>query len=145
MLKNLAGLLAGTLFGLGLAVSQMIYPAKIIAFLDFSGDWDPSLAVVLFAAVAVNFIGFRITLKQPHPVFAATFHIPTRRDIDRSLVLGAGIFGIGWGLAGYCPGPAISALVIGRPEPYIFLAALLFGSMAYRTFDRKFNNDPPKA
>ena len=104
MSKNLTSLLTGCIFGLGLAISQMINPEKVIAFLDIFGDWDPSLALVLFAAVVVSFLGFRLTIKQPQPVFGEAFHIPTRRDFNRPLILGAAIFGVGWGLAGYCPG-----------------------------------------
>ncbi len=136
MSKNLTSLLTGAIFGLGLAISQMINPEKVIAFLDIFGDWDPSLALVLFAAVVVSFLGIRLTIKQPQPVFGEAFHIPTRRDIDRPLVFGAAIFGVGWGLAGYCPGPAIGALTIGHWEPYVFLAAMFSGSLAYKTFDR---------
>jgi len=139
MSKNLTSLLAGALFGLGLAISQMINPEKVIAFLDIFGDWDPSLALVLFAAVVVSFLGFRLTMKQPQPVFGEAFHIPTRRDFDRPLILGAAIFGVGWGLAGYCPGRAIGALTIGHWEPYVFLAAMLSGSLAYRMFNRTLN------
>ncbi len=114
----------------------MTNPEKVIAFLDIFGDWDPSLALVLLSAVVVSFVGFRLTIRQPHPVLGGIFHLPTRRDIDRPLILGAAIFGVGWGLSGYCPGPAIAALPVGHWEPYVFLAAMLSGSLAYRTLDR---------
>ena len=129
--RNFAGLLAGLLMGAGLAVAQMINPEKVIAFLDVAGDWDPSLAVVLASALAVSFVGYRLTIGRQGPVLADTFQIPTRRDIDMKLVGGAAIFGIGWGMGGYCPGPAISALSMGLWEPVIFVAAMLAGSALY--------------
>ena len=136
MAKNLISLLAGLLFGLGLAVSQMINPQKVISFLDIFGDWDPSLALVLSAAVVVSFVGFRLAMKRPRPVLGEVFRLPVHGDLDRRLILGTAIFGIGWGLAGYCPGPAIGALTIGQWEPYVFVAAMLCGSLAYQAFDR---------
>jgi uncharacterized membrane protein YedE/YeeE len=135
--RNIAGLLAGLLMGAGLAVAQMINPQKVIAFLDLAGDWDPSLAVVLASALAVSFVGYRMTVGQRGPVFADTFQIPTRRDIDMKLVAGAALFGIGWGMGGYCPGPAISALSMGLWEPVIFVAAMLAGFAVYDFVARK--------
>ena len=126
--RSFAGLLAGLLMGAGLAIAQMINPEKVIAFLDFAGNWDPSLAVVLCSALAVSFIGYRLTVQRKRPLLASAYQIPTRRDIDIPLIAGAAIFGIGWGLGGYCPGPAISALSLGLWEPLIFVAAMLAGS-----------------
>jgi uncharacterized protein len=137
MKTKLAALLAGTLFGLGLAISQMINPQKVLAFLDIFGNWDPSLAFVLGGAVAVSFVGFRIAGQRQAPFLATRFHAPTRTDLDRRLLLGAGIFGIGWGLAGYCPGPAISALALGTFEPVIFLAAMAAGSVAVHLLESR--------
>jgi hypothetical protein len=130
--RNLAGLAAGTLFGFGLAVSQMINPNKVLDFLDLFGDWDPSLAFVMGCAVAVTAIGFPIVLRWERPLFSGGFSLPTSAEIDRPLLLGATIFGIGWGLAGYCPGPVLSALVLGIWEPAVFILALLLGSNVYR-------------
>ena len=127
MTKNLTSLFAGILFGLGLAISQMVNPQKVIAFLDVAGNWDPSLILVMFAAVVVSFIGFRLVTKQSSPLVETRFRIPDRTDIDSKLILGAALFGIGWGLAGYCPGPAISALVSGSYEPLLFVAAMITG------------------
>ena len=124
---SLASLLAGLLMGAGLAVSQMINPEKVIAFLDIAGNWDPSLAVVLFTALAVSLIGYRIRAGKAKPVWAESFQIPTRRDIDLPLVAGAAVFGIGWGLGGYCPGPAIGAVTLGTWEAIVFLPAMLVG------------------
>jgi len=133
----LASLLAGLLMGSGLAIAQMINPEKVIAFLDFAGNWDPSLAVVLCAALAVSFIGYRLTIGRDQPLLANAFHIPDRRDIDMPLVAGAAIFGIGWGLGGYCPGPAIGALSLGLWEPLMFVAAMLVGSFLYGLLTRQ--------
>ena len=133
----LASLLAGLLMGSGLAIAQMINPEKVIAFLDFAGNWDPSLAVVLCAALAVSFIGYRLTIGRDQPLLANAFHIPDRRDIDMPLVAGAAIFGIGWGLCGHCPGPAIGALSLGLWEPLIFVAAMLVGSFLYGLLTRQ--------
>lgn len=130
-MKSASGFIAGLLFGLGLAISQMVNPEKVIAFLDITGDWDPSLALVMAAAVAVNFVGFRLTTRRQQPVFGDVFHLPTRSDLDGRLIIGATIFGVGWGLGGYCPGPALAALSIGSWEPVVFLAAMLAGSLVY--------------
>lgn len=128
----LAALASGLLFGAGLTVSQMVNPAKVLGFLDIAGAWDPSLAFVLGGAVAVWGAAFAVTKRMRAPVFAASFAIPKRRDIDARLVGGAALFGVGWGLVGYCPGPAVSSLALGRWEPAVFLAAMLAGMFAYR-------------
>lgn len=136
MHRNIMALVAGGLFGLGLSVSQMINPAKVIGFLDVSGGWDPSLALVLIAAVAVSSVGYRLALRRTQPFSADVFHLPTRKNVDLRLTTGALIFGIGWGLAGYCPGPAIVAAAIGHAEPYLFIAAMIAGSLIQAQADR---------
>lgn len=130
-LQLLFSLIAGTLFGLGLAVSQMVNPAKVIGFLDIAGAWDPTLAFVMGGALAVAVPAFRLTLKRPHPFFATRFSLPTRRDLEPRLVGGAALFGVGWGLAGFCPGPAITALVTGLAPVFVFVAAMLLGAFAH--------------
>ena len=125
---SLVSLLAGLLMGAGLAVSRMIDPEKVITFLDVAGNWDPTLAVVLFCALVVSFAGYRLQAGRAKPLLAETFQIPTRKDIDLPLVAGAAIFGIGWGLGGYCPGPAISAITLGTWEVIVFIPAMLAGS-----------------
>lgn len=127
MIRNLAALGAGAIFGLGLAISEMVNPLKVKAFLDVAGDWDPSLTLVMGGAVIVSFIAFRLTLRRPKPILATRFELPTRRNIDPRLVGGAAIFGVGWGLVGLCPGPALSALVYGDVKSAIFVAAMLIG------------------
>ncbi|NWO11427.1 YeeE/YedE family protein [Chromohalobacter salexigens] len=109
-MKALAGYLAGLLFGLGLAISGMTDPARVIDFLDVAGDWDPTLMFVLGGAVVTTFIGYRLVWRHQTPLFEARFQLPTRRDLDTRLLGGAALFGIGWGLSGYCPGPAVASL-----------------------------------
>lgn len=132
MTSMLSSLLAGAIFGAGLAISQMMNPAKVIAFLDFAGDWDPTLAFVMAGAVLAAAPGFALAKKRKAPVLSSRFQIPTRRDIDIPLVLGAAIFGVGWGLVGFCPGPAIAALGTGMWEVVVFVTAMLGGMLLHR-------------
>lgn len=132
MRRTLAAFLAGSLFGVGLTVSRMIDPAKVLGFLDLAGDWDPSLALVMAGALAVMAIAYRIRAGRSAPFFADVFQIPTRRDIDARLAIGALIFGTGWGLVGFCPGPAISGIALGRYEVMVFVLAMLAGMAAQR-------------
>jgi uncharacterized membrane protein YedE/YeeE len=121
----------GLLFGIGLSISGMVNPAKVIHFVNFTGEWDPSLALVMVGALIVYGIGFRLTQRSAKPLFAAAFQVPTRNDIDSSLVAGAVLFGVGWGLAGICPGPSITALAFGISEFYVFFAAMAVGSLVF--------------
>ena len=132
MARTLAGLVGGLLFGAGLSISGMINPAKVIGFLDLAGAWDPSLAFVMLGAVAVTAVGYRTVLCRDQPLLESTFTLPTRRDIDLPLLLGAGLFGIGWGLGGYCPGPALAGLGFGNLQTLVFVAAMLVGMIAAR-------------
>lgn len=132
MTSLLVSVLAGVLFGAGLALSQMTDPARVLGFLDITGVWDPTLVFVLAGAVITTVVSFRVVLRRRRPVYAARFQLPGRRDIDGPLVLGAGIFGIGWGVAGFCPGPGIAALVIGSAVPVWFVAGLVLGMIGYR-------------
>lgn len=136
-MNALASLLAGLLFGTGLIVSGMTNPAKIIGFLDLFGKWDPSLAFVMGGALLVGTIAFRFAGKRPRALLGNPMCIPTRRDIDRRLVLGNLAFGIGWGLAGYCPGPAIASLATGGSKPWIFFLAMLAGMAIFEVMQRK--------
>lgn len=135
-MQNLVALLSGLMFGLGLGLSQMIDPQRVLGFLDVAGDWDPSLIFVLGGAVGVTVVAFRLVLRRSQPLFAEGFRLPTRTDIDRPLVLGAVLFGLGWGLGGYCPGPAIAALPLGGWNPVFFLVGLASGSLAYGRWSR---------
>ena len=137
MIKQaIAALIAGIVFGIGLAVSQMIDPAKVLGFLDIAGRWDPSLAFVMAGALAVTFAGYRLTRGRAAPILAPRFELPTKRDLDRRLLGGAVLFGIGWGLAGICPGPAIALLAFGLKETLIFVAAMALGAWLQRMADR---------
>ncbi len=128
--QNLVAIASGLLFGLGLGLSQMIDRQRVLGFLDITGHWDPTLLFVLGGAVTVTVIAFRFVLRLPQPVFATKFRLPTRTDVDWPLVLGAAVFGIGWGIAGYCPGPAIVAVVLKSWSPIVFLGAFVIGSLA---------------
>lgn len=131
-MKTLMGYIAGLLFGLGVAVSGMTDPARVLGFLDFFGAWDPTLLWVLGGAVITNFIGYRLVLRRKHPVFAGSFQLPGRNDLDARLIGGAALFGIGWGLSGYCPGPAIAS-VSGLSVPLAaMLAAMVLGWVVAR-------------
>jgi len=125
--KNVVAFAAGLLFALGLGIGGMTQPAKVIGFLDVAGDWDPSLAFVMGGALLVYAIVARLALSRPAPFLEAKFFVPTRRDIDRPLVVGATLFGAGWGLAGYCPGPALVSLASGRAPVLVFVVAMLLG------------------
>lgn len=121
----LIALLCGLLFGSGLTISQMINPNKVLGFLDFTGNWDPSLAFVMIGALAVTWIGYRFVLRQSHPVFEKKFFVSENKMIDMRLLAGAAIFGIGWGAAGYCPGPAVTALGLGIMDAFYFMVGMI--------------------
>jgi len=125
--KNLTALLCGLVFGVGLAASGMTDTAKVLGFLDITGNWVPDLAFVMGGAVLVTLLTFPLVLRRAKPLFAEQFHIPTITLIDARLLGGAAVFGIGWGIYGYCPGPALSALVYLQPNTFIFVGAMLVG------------------
>jgi uncharacterized membrane protein YedE/YeeE len=131
-MRLFAALLAGFLFGAGLAFADMTNPAKVQSFLDFLGSWDPSLALVMGVGLAVAAVGFAAARRRPAPLFAEAFEIPTRRDLDAELLGGAALFGVGWGLAGFCPGPALAALPQGVGAVYTFVLAMLAGMALHR-------------
>lgn len=126
--------ITGLLFGLGLIVSDMINPAKVISFLDLFGQWDPSLAFVMAGAVAVTTVGYRVILKQERPRFASSFTMPTRSDIDTPLLIGPALFGLGWGLVGLCPGPALVALTAAPESTWIFFISMLAGMVTLKLY-----------
>ncbi len=127
VIRAAAALVSGLLFGLGLAVSQMVNPAKVLGFLDVAGRWDPSLALVLAAAAGVALIGYRLVLSRPKPALAQAFTLPQKTKIDGRLVIGAALFGIGWGLAGLCPGPGFASLVFLQVQSLFFLGTMAIG------------------
>jgi len=128
----LVALLAGTVFGLGLAISRMIDPAKVIGFLDVAGDWDPSLAFVMGSALLVTTPAFAWARRRARPLLGERFRLPTRSDVDARLVLGAVLFGVGWGLGGFCPGPALAGLFQGAFEVHLFVLSMLAGVALHR-------------
>lgn len=140
MARIVVALIAGLLFGAGLTVSQMVNPAKVLAFLDLggipTGTWDPSLALVMAAALAVTAPAFALARQRRAPLLGNSFAIPERRDLDSRLVAGAALFGVGWGLVGYCPGPAIAGLAYGLPQTFGFVIAMLVGMLAFRLMPR---------
>ena len=125
--KTAAGYLAGLLFGLGLAISGMTDPARVLGFLDIAGAWDPTLIFVLGAAVGTTFVGYRLVFARGTPLFSTQFQLPTKQELDAKLLGGAALFGVGWGLSGYCPGPAIASMG-GLTLPLLaLLAAMVVG------------------
>ncbi len=127
MLRPAVSFVAGLVFGLGLVIGGMTDPAKVQNFLDVAGTFDPSLAFVMAGAVVVTFIGYRLVFRLPAPVLAKAFHLPKAKDIDARLVVGPVLFGIGWGLSGFCPGPAITSLPLLAKGTLIFVPAMLAG------------------
>src|SRR5262245_8126024 len=132
MRETIAGLLTGFIFGLGLCLSQMTDPAVVQGFLDVAGAWDPTLAFVMAGGVAVTFVGYRYVLRRKQPLWAPKFPGAPPSKIDTPLLSGAAIFGIGWGLAGYCPGPAVVSLASGRRVILLFVIAMLIGMIGVR-------------
>lgn len=127
-----AALLIGLLFGAGIAISGMANPAKVLNFFDVAGTWDPSLGFVMGGALAVALIGYRVVLRRPAPLLGDRFHLPGRRDLDPALIGGSALFGIGWGIAGFCPGGAVPAIGLGEPKALVFVVAMLMGIMLAR-------------
>jgi hypothetical protein len=126
----------GLVFGIGLVISGMTDPSKIIGFLDLAGPWDPSLALVMGGAVAVGFVAFRVARRRTAAFLGGAMHLPTARQIDRRLVAGSLVFGIGWGLAGYCPGPAVVSVGMGQDKAIVFVVAMLAGMAIYELIER---------
>lgn len=131
MVQLSTALLAGALFGLGMIVSGMVNPAKVIGFLDLAGNWDPTLALVMGGALAVTIPAFRLVGQCQRPFCADRFHLPDKRALDARLIAGSAIFGVGWGLAGVCPGPALVATASGLAPVLGFVAAMVAGMTAY--------------
>ncbi|MFC7289894.1 DUF6691 family protein [Herminiimonas glaciei] len=139
-MQILMALLAGLVFGIGLIISGMANPAKVIGFLDLAGKWDPSLAFVMGGAILVGLFAFRIAAKRSTTLLGDPLRLPQAKQIDRRLVLGGLAFGVGWGLAGYCPGPALASLVIGHSKTVIFVTAMVLGMAIFElleTYTRK--------
>jgi len=137
MKNNLVALFAGILFGLGLALSQMIDPNKVLHFLDVTGNWDPSLAFVMMGALSVTMLSFRFILKRSNPIFETGFHVSKQTALSVPLILGAATFGIGWGMTGYCPGPAVASLGLFSVEGVVMVVSIYAGFFAERFVVKK--------
>ena len=131
-MRNLIALFAGLIFSIGLSLSEMINPDRVLGFLDLFGHWDPALAFVLGGAVVVTMITFRFILKRTHPLLDKEFYLPAKESLDFALIAGAVLFGVGWGLYGYCPGPALAAISYLEPMNGLFVVSLLAGTLAAR-------------
>jgi uncharacterized membrane protein YedE/YeeE len=134
-MQILMALVAGLVFGIGLIISGMANPAKVIGFLDLGGKWDPSLAFVMGGAIFVGLFAFRMAAKRSKTLLGDTLRLPQAKHIDRRLVLGGLAFGVGWGLAGYCPGPALASLVIGHSKTIIFVTAMVLGMAIFELLE----------
>ncbi len=133
-MKSITALITGLIFGTGLLISGMANPAKVQNFLDLFGTWDPSLAFVMGGAIAITMPGFWLARKRAKPLFHDVFHLPSRSDFDARLITGAAIFGIGWGLGGFCPGPAVTALPVAATGTLVFVPAMLVGMWLAKLF-----------
>lgn len=133
-MKTLIALVAGLVFGAGLAVSDMISPARVLGFFDVAGTWDPTLAFVMAGALGMTVLGYRLAFRRSKPVMDDVFHLPAISTIDVPLLGGAALFGVGWGLGGFCPGPAIAALVTLAPKAWLFVGAMLAGMVAAKVW-----------
>jgi uncharacterized membrane protein YedE/YeeE len=132
----LIALLAGLVFGLGLIIGGMTNPAKVLAFLDITGDWDPSLALVMMGAVAIGFFAFKSASRQSQSLLGLPMRLPDIRRIDFKLIMGAALFGLGWGLAGFCPGPAVVSVLVGGSAVWLFVASMLAGMLLFTLASR---------
>lgn len=135
-IDTFSAFIVGLIFGVGLILAGMTDPSKVIGFLDIAGNWDPSLAFVMGGAILVGLIAFRFARKRTANFFGGSIHLPTRRDIDLRLVGGSLVFGIGWGMAGFCPGPAVTALGTGNTKAMIFVVAMVAGMALFEAADR---------
>ncbi len=143
-LYRIAEFVVGLLFGLGLMLSGMTDPGKVIGFLDLFGTWDPSLALVMGGAIMVGFFAFTVAKKRTSTFLGVALRLPTNMDMDKKLVIGSLLFGAGWGLAGFCPGPALVSMADGQPKALVFVLAMLVGMLGFELMDR-FVHAPSKA
>lgn len=137
-MKNaLAALAVGVVFAIGLGLSGMTQPQKVIGFLDLFGNWDPSLIFVMMGAIAVHFITYKLIRKRSSPLLSADWHVPTKKEITPALLTGSFLFGVGWALAGFCPGPALTSLASFGSKPAVFVVSMLVGMYLFRLVDKK--------
>jgi hypothetical protein len=143
-LYRIAEFVVGLLFGLGLMLSGMTDPGKVMGFLDLFGNWDPSLALVMGGAIMVGFFAFTVAKKRTSTFLGGALRLPTHTDLDKKLVIGSVLFGAGWGLAGFCPGPALVSMADGQPKALVFVLAMMVGMLGFELMDR-FVHSPRKA
>lgn len=136
-MTRLMALIAGLVFGFGLLLSDMVNPNKVLAFLDLAGDWDPSLALVMVGAIAAALPAFLLAQRRPRSLLGEPMRLPTNRRVDQRLVAGSLLFGIGWGLAGFCPGPALTILLTGRGKVMVFLIFLVLGMTLFEVLEQR--------
>lgn len=142
MLPRIIVFLCGVVFSIGLGISGMTQPDKVVNFLDFVDNWDPSLIMVMFGAVATYFVGQRLTLSRQASVFGEKFQLPTRMDLDARLIGGAALFGIGWGMAGFCPGPALVSAVSGNSAVLTFIMSMAVGMYFFEALHLRYSHEP---
>jgi uncharacterized protein len=138
MKNSIGALVAGFIFSFGLGLSGMTQPQKVIGFLDLFGNWDPSLIFVMAGAIAVHFVTYKIIRKRSTPLFDKNWHVPTKKDLTPALFAGSFLFGVGWALAGFCPGPAITSLASFEKTPFIFVLSMLIGMFVFKLVDKKY-------
>lgn len=139
MKNGLASLVVGFIFAIGLGISGMTQPQKVVGFLDLFGNWDPSLIFVMVGGIVVHFATYKLIRKRKSPLFSVDWHVPTKREITPALITGALLFGIGWGLGGFCPGPAVTSLASFETKPFIFVLSMVAGMFLFRLVDKKLN------
>lgn len=137
MKNGIAALVAGFVFSLGLGISGMTQPQKVVGFLDLFGNWDPSLIFVMVGAILVHFMTYRVIRKRKSPLLCADWHVPTKKEVTPALIFGSLLFGVGWGLGGFCPGPAVTSLASFQVRPLVFVASMLLGMFLFRALDAK--------
>jgi uncharacterized protein len=137
MKNGLVALVVGFVFALGLGISGMTQPSKVVGFLDLFGSWDPSLMFVMVGAIGVHLLLYRLARRRKSPLLAAQWHVPTKNEITPALVIGAVLFGMGWGLAGFCPGPAVTSLASFEIKPFVFTLSMLMGMVLFQQLDKR--------
>ncbi len=139
MKQGLAAFVVGFIFAIGLGVSGMTQPSKVVGFLDLFGNWDPSLIFVMVGAIALHSVTYKLIRKRKSPLLAVDWQVPSKKNLSPALIIGAILFGIGWGLAGYCPGPAVTSMASFQLQPWLFVGAMLLGMLLFKQIDRKLN------
>ena len=139
-MKNvISSLVVGFIFSIGLGLSGMTRPEKVVGFLDVFGNWDPSLMFVMIGAISIHLVTYQLIMRRRSPLLSSTWHIPDKKEITPALIVGSILFGIGWGLGGYCPGPAVTSLASFELKPFLFVISMVGGMVLFRLFDKKYH------